>query len=263
LSIGLQSFNNQELLWMNRAHTANQSEACIKAAQDAGFENITIDLMYGSKFQTLKSWEETLLKAIHLNIPHISSYNLTVEAKTALGASVKKGVEPEIDEEKSTDQFLLMMDILEKNGFIHYEISNFGKEGFFAVHNSNYWKGCNYLGIGPSAHSYNGLARQWNVANNNAYLNSINDGQRYGPHFETEVLTPSNKYNEYVLTGLRTIWGCDANFIEKNFGKSFADQFKTKIKNYMPEKVEEKNSVFTLTKKGKLLADKIAMELFV
>lgn len=260
LSIGLQSFNEDELKWMNRAHTAIESENCIRDAQAAGFNNISIDLIYGSKFQTLQSWEETLQKAIDLNVQHISSYNLTVENKTALGHAVKKGNEPLIDDEKSSKQFLMMIEALEKNGFIHYEISNFGKKGFFAVHNSNYWKGCHYLGIGPAAHSFNGVSRQWNINNNSAYINAIKNST---PFFETEILTVNNKYNEYVLTGLRTIWGCNLDHIKNNFSEVHADYFLNKIKKYLKGEVVENETIFTLTKKGKLLADKIAMELFI
>ncbi|MGZ3884840.1 MAG: radical SAM family heme chaperone HemW [Bacteroidia bacterium] len=260
LSIGLQSFNDAELKWMNRAHTAVQSVTCVRAAQEAGFDNISIDLMYGSKFQDITSWRRTLQQAIDLRVQHISSYNLTIEPKTALGLAAKKGLEPDIEEEKSAEQFLLMTDLLENDGFIHYEISNFGKDGYFAVHNSNYWKGCHYLGIGPSAHSFNGSGRQWNIANNNTYIHAL---KHRLPYFETEVLSDTNKYNEYVLTGLRTIWGCSLKYIESRFGKKMADHFATKIKVYMPDCISEQEAVFTLTKKGKLLADKIAMELFV
>jgi oxygen-independent coproporphyrinogen-3 oxidase len=260
LSVGLQSFNDDELKWMNRAHDAAQSESSIKLAQDKGFDNITIDLMYGSKFQDLKSWEQTLKKAIALNVQHISSYNLTVENKTALGVAVSKGLEPLIDEEKSSAAFLLMTELLEQNGFIHYEISNFGKEGFFAVHNSNYWKGSHYLGIGPSAHSYNGIERQWNIANNSIYINALKHNL---PYFEIENLSPENKYNEYVLTGLRTIWGCDLDFIKENFGEKFAEHFLSKLKLQKPEFYTQKENNYSLTKKGKLFADRIASELFI
>ena len=260
LSVGLQSFNDEELKWMNRAHDAGQSESCIKLAQDKGFENISIDLIYGSKFQTLQSWEQTLLKAIGLNVKHISSYNLTVEQKTALGIAVAKGLEPVVDDEKSSQQFLLMSEILEKNDFVHYEISNFAKQDFFAVHNSNYWKGCKYIGIGPSAHSFNGKERQWNIANNSSYANAV----KYNlPHFEIEHLSLENKYNEYILTGLRTIWGCDLNFIKEKFGEKFSEHFLFKLKLQNSEFYTQNQNNFRLTKKGKLFADKIAMELFV
>lgn len=260
LSIGLQSFDDAELKWMNRLHSAAQSEASVKLAQDLGFENITIDLIYGSRFQTLKSWEHTLQKAVALDVKHISSYNLTVEEETELGYKVNKGTEEKIDEEKSAAQFNMMTDILSQNGFDHYEISNFGKEGFYAVHNSNYWKGAKYLGIGPSAHSYNENIRQWNLANNAVYVKNINEGKEF---FETENLTAQNRYNEYVMTGLRTKWGCDLDFIKQEFGEEFARHFSEKSQNYIPDTIQKQNSIYTLTKKGKLLADKIAMELFM
>jgi oxygen-independent coproporphyrinogen-3 oxidase len=259
LSIGLQSFNDEELKWMNRVHTAVESEACVNLAQEEGFENITIDLIYGSKFQKLESWKQTLQKAVDLNVQHISSYNLTIEQKTALGVNHKKGKEPAVDDEKSSEQFLTMIDFLETNGYEHYEISNFAKPGFIAVHNSNYWKGKTYLGLGPSAHSFNGSTRQWNVANNTRYTKDIEES---GIYFETEQLTPANKYNEYVLTGLRTKWGCNINYIEKNLGKSFAQHFLTEINKQAKDLIAISNTNYSLSKKGRLLADKIAMELF-
>ncbi len=260
LSIGLQSFNEQELEWMNRAHNAEQSVQCVKEAQDAGFENITIDLIYGSKFQTVHDWEKTLEKAVELNVQHISAYNLTVEKKTALGVAVDRKEETPIDEEKSSKQFLLMIDLLQANGFVHYEISNFAKPNFESKHNSNYWKGEYYLGIGPSAHSYNGHSRQWNVSNNAVYTKGINHKE---PVFEMEVLSPADKYNEYILTSLRTIWGCDKNQMLKLFGESYEKHFEKEIQSYFPKYVSETNGVFVLTREGKLLADKIASALFV
>jgi oxygen-independent coproporphyrinogen III oxidase len=260
LSIGLQSFDDAELKWMNRAHTASDSAACVKRAQDSGFDNITIDLIYGSKFQTLKSWEHTLQKAVDLNVQHISSYNLTVEQKTALGNAVDKGKEIAVDDEKSSEEFLFMVDYLEARGFEQYEISNFAKPGFESKHNSNYWKGRHYIGIGPSAHSFNGLTRQWNISNNATYISAINSGQNY---FETELLSTQNKFNEYLLTGLRTKWGCDLNYIRKMFGEDYVKHFTEKVLAYMPEMMRENKSVFTLTKKGKLFADRIASELFI
>jgi oxygen-independent coproporphyrinogen-3 oxidase len=260
LSVGLQSFDDAELKWMNRAHNAKESEECIKRAQDKGFDNITIDLIYGSKFQTPKSWELTLQKAIELNVQHISAYNLTVEEKTALGNAVNKGIELATDDEKSSEEFLFMIDFLEANGFEHYEISNFAKEGFESKHNSNYWKGHHYLGIGPSAHSFNGLTRQWNISNNNVYVKEVNAN---GSYFETELLSTQNRFNEYVLTGLRTKWGCDVKMIEKLFGEKYLNHFKTEIEKYIPEFAISNEQIFTLTKKGRLFADKIAMEMFV
>ncbi len=258
LSIGLQSFNNAELKWMNRAHTAEESFKCVKMAQDAGFDNISIDLIYGSKFQTLSDWHKTLDTAIALNTSHISSYNLTIESKTALGVNYKRGKEPGVNEDLSSKQFLLMIEKFSNAGFLHYEISNFAKPDFLAVHNSNYWLQKPYLGIGPSAHSFNGKSRQWNVKNNSLYIKALNEG---GTYFEKEELSTRDAYNEYVLTRLRTIWGCDVKEIEKKFGEKFLSYFK----NGCEEKREfliETNGVYTLNESGKLQADGIASDLF-
>jgi oxygen-independent coproporphyrinogen-3 oxidase len=261
LSIGLQSFNEEELIWMNRAHTAKESESSVKRAQDRGFENITIDLIYGSKFSNLANWKKTLDKAIALQIPHISSYNLTIEEKTKLGHDFKIKKEVAIDDEKSSELFLEMIDRLEKNNFIHYEISNFGKEGFFSKHNSNYWKGEHYLGLGPSAHSFDGKSRQWNVSNNNLYIKYIDE--RSNTYFEKEILTETERFNEYILTSLRTIWGIDLNYLKTNFNSDFVINFSLQIQEYISqETVIVKDNAYTLTEKGKLLADKIASELF-
>jgi len=259
LSIGLQSFNDEELKWMNRAHNAKESEACVKMAQDKGFENITIDLIYGSKFQTLKSWENTLRKAVQLNTKHISSYNLTIEKKTTLGSKHHKGLEPSVNEDLSSKQFLMMIEILKEKDFIHYEISNFGKENFFAVHNSNYWLGHQYIGVGPSAHSYNGNERQWNIKNNQLYVDKINKEEIF---YETEILSPKNKFNEYVLTRLRTIRGCDIIEMEKLFGKENVLRFVKKI-NSKKQFVIEKKGIYTLNDSGKLYSDGIAADLFI
>lgn len=261
LSIGLQSFDEEELVWMNRAHTAKESESSVKRAQDRGFENITIDLIYGSKFSNLTNWKKTLDKAIALNVPHISSYNLTIEEKTKLGHDFKVKKEIAIDDEKSSELFLEMIDRLEKNNFIHYEISNFGKEGFFSKHNSNYWKGEHYIGLGPSAHSFDGASRQWNVSNNNSYIKHIEE--KSNNYFEKEILTETERFNEYILTSLRTIWGIDLNYLKTNFNSDFVKTFSNQIQKYIKqETVLIKDSTYTLTEKGKLLADKIASELF-
>lgn len=258
LSIGLQSFNNEELKWMNRAHNAQESESSVKLAQDSGFNNITIDLIYGSKFQTLNSWEFTLQKAVNLNTQHISAYNLTIEQQTVLGIKLKKGIEPQVNDEVSSKQFLLMSDYLTNNEFIHYEISNFSKKNFFAVHNSNYWLGGLYTGIGPSAHSFNGSERQWNIRSNAAYIKNI----ATNTYFEVETLSVENKYNEYILTRLRTIWGCDINEIERNFGKPFSEHF-IQIAQSKKEFIHEIKGVFSLNTQGRLIADHISAELFV
>lgn len=261
LSIGLQSFDEEELIWMNRAHTAKESESSVKRAQDRGFENITIDLIYGSKFSNLTSWKKTLDKAIALQVPHISSYNLTIEEKTKLGHDFKVKKEAAIDDEKSSEMFLEMIDRLEKNEFIHYEISNFGKEGFFSKHNSNYWKGEHYLGLGPSAHSFDGTSRQWNVSNNNLYIKYLEEKSE--AYFEKEILTETERFNEYILTSLRTIWGINLDYLKTNFSSDFVNNFLNQIQEYIKqETVVVKDKTYTLTEKGKLLADKIASELF-
>jgi oxygen-independent coproporphyrinogen-3 oxidase len=262
LSIGLQSFDDEELIWMNRAHTAKESESSVKRAQDRGFENITIDLIYGSKFSNLANWKKTLDKAIALDVKHISSYNLTIEEKTKLGHDFKLKKEVAIDDEKSSELFLEMINRLEKNNFIHYEISNFGKEGFFSLHNSNYWKGEHYLGLGPSAHSFDGVSRQWNVSNNNNYIKQISEKNE--SYFEKEILTENERFNEYILTSLRTIWGIDLNYLSANFNTEFVKHYLNQIEKYIKqETVVINNTTYTLTEKGKLFADKIASELFI
>jgi len=259
LSVGVQSFNNEELKWMNRTHTAEESTSSVKMAQDVGFDNISIDLIYGSKFQTLLSWEDTLKKAVALGTQHISSYNLTIESKTVLGLKNKRGQEPSVNDELSSKQFLMMQGRLEAAGFVQYEISNFGKPGHFAVHNSNYWLQKNYLGLGPSAHSFDGLSRQWNLKNNAAYVKAIDDSTDF---FEKEQLSISDRYNEYVLTRLRTIWGCDPSEIKKLFGQKIFEHFDTQIKLFA-HFIELNNNSIVLNKEGQLKADGIASDLFL
>lgn len=259
LSIGLQSFIDEELKWMNRAHTAAESLTSVKMSQDAGFSNITIDLIYGSKFQDMNTWEKTLKQAVDLKTNHISSYNLTIENKTVLGNKYSRGLEPAVSDELSSKQFILMTEYLKKNGFVHYEISNFGREGAFAVHNSNYWLGHHYLGVGPSAHSYNGSSRQWNIGNNNTYIKSLENNSQY---FQTEQLEVKDLYNEYVLTRLRTIWGCDIKEIKEKFGLSVATHFLSSIEKFS-ELVVVTDNIYTLNNAGKLQADGIAADLFI
>jgi oxygen-independent coproporphyrinogen III oxidase len=259
LSIGLQSFNDEELKWMNRAHNARQSESSVKMAQDAGFGNLTIDLIYGSRFQTSESWERTVSKAVSLGTAHISAYNLTIEKKTALGIQHSRGKEPAVDDQLSGSQFLLMRDLLQDNGFSHYEISNFAKEGFIARHNSNYWLGQPYLGIGPSAHSFDGINRQWNVSNNGVYTRALEKG---APYFELELLTPRNRYNEYILTRLRTIWGCDMEEMQRLFGEETLMHFNAQLKKHQSFIIQDSNIV-RLNRNGLLRADGIASDLFL
>jgi len=259
LSIGLQSFNGDELRWMNRAHTAEQSLSAIHLAQEKGFDNITIDLIYGSKFQSLKSWEETLEKVLSLNIQHISAYNLTVEERTRLGNAVSKGREPEVSDDLSSSQFLVLSDTLRRAGFSHYEISNFGRPGFESRHNSNYWRQKKYLGLGPSAHSCDGQSRQWNVRNNQIYVRALEQGRI---DFEKEDLSPRDLYNEYVMTRLRTTWGCDLSEIESRFGPLYLEKFMASVKEFESELIR-KDTVILLNDTARLRADGIASAFFI
>ena len=261
LSIGLQSFNEEELQWMNRSHTAIQAERCVKLAQDIGFSNISVDLIYGSKFQTEELWLENLNKVFQLKVQHLSAYNLTVENKTVLGHNVKIGKELETDESLSVHHFNSLLIHAEKNGFIQYEISNFCVEGYYSRHNSNYWKGSKYLGLGPSAHSFNINSRQWNISNNNAYINQLKKGKQ---PFELENLSSEQCYNEYVMTSLRTIWGVSRVEIKRRFGDVFLTHFNSTISSYIQsEDVIVNNEVYVLSNKGKLLADRIASDVFI
>ena len=259
LSIGVQSFFEADLQFMNRAHNATEAKTCIQNAQAIGFNNLTIDLIYGSPTTTNSHWEQNIQTVLDFEIPHISCYCLTVEPNTALEHFVKKGKAEAVDEEKAAQQFEILMKRLKTAGYEHYEISNFAKPDWHARHNSNYWLGATYLGIGPAAHSFNGTSRQWNVAHNAKYLQTI---QANEPAFEKEILSKEQQYNEYILTALRTKWGCDINRIAK-WGIDFKTHFKKISDNYIiGGLIQQKNNIFTLTDKGKLLADKIAMELF-
>jgi len=260
LSIGLQSFYNEDLKFLNRSHTSTQAEKAISDAQDSGLTNISIDLIYGIPTLTNPNWIYNINKAIDSGVQHISAYSLTVEPKTAYDLLIKKGKTIAPDEEKAIKQFEILMEIMQKNGYIHYEISNFCKQGFFSKHNSSYWKQEPYLGLGPSAHSYNQKSRQWNISSLTKYIQEIENGNI---PFESEDLSPVQKYNEYILTGLRTVWGINADEIKIKFGNNYHIHFLNSIQNYLNNKTVELNSGnYTLTFKGKLLADAIASELF-
>lgn len=261
LSIGVQSFNEEELKWMNRAHSSSQSIQSVENASRVGFKNISIDLIYGTKFQTPESWTETLDKAFQLPITHLSPYHLTIENKTTLGHRFKKGVEKEIEETISEKLFQILLEKAKQNNFIHYEISNFGKEGLFSRHNSSYWKGNFYLGIGPGAHSFNGMSRQWNISNNSLYIKGIEKNE---PAFESEFLTETEVFNEFILTGIRTIWGVNSKEIENKFGNKYYLHLQKKTKPYLEQNLLRiENEAIVLTEKGKLIADRIASELFL
>lgn len=261
LSIGVQSFFDEDLKWMNRAHSAAEAEGCIKKIQDAGFNILTIDLIYGLPTLSMAKWEKNLQMLAALNLPHFSSYCLTVEPKTALEKLIQKHKYASPDETQATLQFEYLMQWAQQNNFYHYEISNFATSNNYAIHNTNYWKGKHYLGIGPSAHSYNGFSRSRNVANNHYYIKAIENNM---PQMETETLTPANRFNEYIMTSLRTMWGADLNHIAKTFGENVLTHLLQKASN--PNKKEllllESNRM-VLTAKGKLFADAIAADLFI
>ena len=259
-SIGVQSFFEEDLRLMNRAHNAQEAEKSIKLTQDFGFENITIDLIYGSTTTTDEMWRKNLQKAIELDVPHISSYALTVEEKTVLDHQIKKGETKPIDDNRQNDQFQILVDTLTTNDFIQYEISNFGKENYFSHHNSNYWKGVPYIGIGPSAHSYNGKQRAWNIANNAKYIQSIN--QNILPD-EIEILNESDQFNEMIMIGLRTIYGIDLNRINSEFSQQLIDSFYQEINQLLEENlIEKQGNKIILKPEAKFFADGIASRLF-
>lgn len=259
-SIGIQSFFDEDLRLMNRAHNANEAVNSIKMVQDAGYENITIDLIYGGQTTTDEIWKKNLEIALGLQVPHISSYALTVEPKTILALQIEQSLVEDVDEFKQERQFKLLVETLKANDFIHYEISNFGKEGFFSQHNSNYWKGKSYLGVGPSAHSYDGKNRSWNLANNSLYVKNLPQNKLAN---EVEALSENDRFNELVMIRLRTIYGLDELEIKSNFPKDFYTDFLKEMKPHLEnETVEYSNGIYRITDKGKFLADGIASSLF-
>ncbi len=255
-SIGVQSFFDEDLQYMNRAHTASEADAAIKRVQDAGFDNITIDLIYGTPTMNDQRWLMNLEAAFRLQVPHISSYALTVETKTALENKIRKGNLKQVDENQSAAQFILLMKEMKRNGFEQYEISNFARDGKYAIHNSSYWSGQKYLGLGPSAHSYDGKSRRWNVANNIAYIEGVNNNDL---NFETEILTESQRINERIMTGLRTKWGVNVT----QLGLGIETLVLSNLKNVKPKYYTLQEGVLKLTDLGKLFADAISSELFI
>ncbi len=259
LSIGVQSFFDDDLEYLYRVHDGNQATLCIEESLLAGFSNITIDLIYGIPTLTVSKWKKNLDIFFSYNIPHLSSYSLTVEQKTALDVLIRKKKLSNINEQQSIEHFNILLEETSRHSYIHYEISNFAKQGFYSKHNSIYWLGDHYLGLGPSAHSYNGISRQWNVMNMKKYC----ENEPAGIVEEKEFLTKDQMYNEYVLTSLRTSWGCDIEHIENVFGKHFHDYFLSSIEQFVLEKkVTKRKNVYTLTNSGKLFADGISSALF-
>jgi oxygen-independent coproporphyrinogen III oxidase len=260
LSIGIQSFFEEDLKMMNRAHNAKEAKKCLEIAMKY-FDNISIDLIYGMPNMSNKKWLQNIEMALSYKIPHISSYALTVEPKTALHTFIQKGIIPQLDDEVAQEHFHLLVDKLEENGFIHYELSNFGKENYFSKNNSSYWLGKKYLGIGPSAHSYNGISRSWNVSNNSFYIKSIQENKLPS---ESETLSKTDRYNEYVMTGLRTIWGISLDRIENEFGKTYLDYLNQQAEKYIEDHLLFiDDNILRTTKNGKFLGDGIASDLFL
>ncbi|RZW45108.1 MAG: radical SAM family heme chaperone HemW [Flavobacteriaceae bacterium] len=259
LSIGIQSFFDEDLRFMNRAHNAQEAHETLEIAAK-NFNNISIDLIYGIPNSGMERWKENIKIALSYSVPHISSYALTVEPKTALASFIKKGLVSEIDEKEVEAQFLELIDVLEANDFLHYEISNFGKKGYFSKNNSAYWKGKNYIGIGPSAHSFIGKQRSWNIKNNSKYIQSIKTGELPS---ENEYLSLIDRYNEYIMTGLRTMWGVSLDHVETTFGKPFLEDLLSSAEHFIEEHLLYiDNDNLLVTKRGKFLCDGIASHLF-
>ena len=259
LSIGIQSFMEEELKYMNRAHNSEEALRCVELARKYEFEALSADLIYGSPVSTMESWKKNLKLLADLDIPHLSCYCLTVEEKTALAYQIKKGISKAPLEKDAADQFEYMIDFFKEHNYIQYEISNIAKEGHFAVHNSNYWKGISYLGLGPGAHSFNGKERQWNIANNALYIKNIENQIQY---FETEYLEPADRYNEYVMTGLRTIWGVEKKHL-KQFGSTFLNYFNQAVNPFIKSgDIIDNQQAFILSEAARLRADAIASDLF-
>ena len=266
LSIGIQTFDEATLRWMNRAHTATEAETCVRLAREAGFDNLSVDLIYGIPKRTESLWTADLQKVLRLNVPHISAYALTIEPNTAFGRWEKTGKLPPADENLAAEQFEELTTALTGDGdassyYEHYEISNFAKPGHYARHNTAYWQRRPYLGIGPSAHSYNGHSRQYNIANNRRYIAEIS--RRMLPA-TIETLTTADQVNEYLLTGLRTQWGCSIAELNSLLGDDFAQvQAHYLMTLYASGWLVRTDDRLQLTKAGKLFADRVAAALFV
>ena len=258
--MGIQSFLEDELKWMNRAHTATESLICIDKIKNAGYDNFSIDLIYGSPLLNDGEWKRNVELVIEKNIPHISCYALTVEPKTALDKMILLKKKENVDAEKQARQFLLLMQWMEEAGYEHYEISNFAKPGMRSKHNSSYWSGSTYYGFGPSAHSFNGKSRKWNIANNALYITSL---QKNIIPFEEEILTATQQLNEYIMTSLRTMEGLDLALVAEKFGNDAKMKLQAAGKKWEAgEKLKTENQKIILTKEGKLFADGIAADLF-
>ena len=260
LSIGIQSFFEEDLQLMNRAHNSAEAKKCLEEATQY-FDNISLDLIYGIPGMSNEKWKQNIETALSFGIPHISSYALTVEPKTALNKLIQTGKIAAPKDEVAQEHFAILVETLEANGFIHYELSNFGKENYFSKNNSAYWLGKKYIGIGPSAHSYDGISRSWNVSNNSIYLKSIQENKL--PN-EIEILSITDRYNEYVMTGLRTIWGVSLDRIKTEFGSEYLEYLNKQTQKFLDDDlVFIENNILKPTPKGKFLTDGIASDLFI
>ncbi len=261
LSIGIQSFADEDLQWMNRRHSASEAIYSIKLAQDAGFHNMNLDLIYGLPNLTTDRWKNNLDTFLSLQVPHLSAYHLTVEPKTVLGYYMRKGKMREIDEKDSIAHYNYLVETMKANDYLHYEISNFCTEGNYSKHNTNYWKQGTYLGLGPSAHSYNGHSRQWNVSVNSNYIEALENDQNY---FEIEHLTEHERFNDYLLTHLRTTWGANFEEIRSQFGIKYTNHLQKELEKYLHSPlITITNEAITLTDQGMFVSDRIISELFI
>jgi oxygen-independent coproporphyrinogen-3 oxidase len=261
MSVGIQSFDDEDLRYLGRRHDSRHAMQVLEDLKQTDFEKITLDLIYGMPTLTEEKWNKNLDIFFSTGITHLSAYALTVEPKTILGQRIEKGELQSVSEEETIRHYNILVERTKENGFEHYEISNFAKEGFRSQHNSIYWRDEKYLGLGPSAHSYDGKSRQWNISNLTKYIQLVGDAELF---YEKEILSTEDKFNEYVMTSLRTSWGCDIEKIERDYGKSYAHHFLKNIKKYLEngEMLKENNTYF-LSEEGKLFADGIAADLFL
>lgn len=261
LSIGIQSFHEDDLHYLNRVHSASRAVTVIQESFDAGFENLSIDLIYGIPTLSSDQWKKNLDKAFDLSIPHISAYSLTVEQGTALDVLIRKEKLAAPDEKAAIEHFHILLQKMKEHGYMHYEISNFCKPGYYSRHNCGYWNEESYLGLGPSAHSYNGHSRRWNVGSIIEYADLIRRNNKF---CETEELTPAQHFNEFIMVRLRTMWGCDGNQLREKFGDELAQSFSSRASKYIAAgKMFEKDGIYFLTDEGKLFADGIAGDFFI
>ena len=258
ISLGVQSWRDEDLKMLNRRHTEAQAEKALQETLDAGFENVSIDLIYGIPGMGLKEWEKNISKALKYDIEHLSAYHLNIEPGTVFGKMKEKGLIKEIDEEESTAEFNMLLKKTESAGFVQYEISNFSKPGYFSVHNSNYWKQVPYIGLGPSAHSFNGYSRQWNVSDIKKYIKQVTSDEQF---FEKEELDAKTRFNEYIMTSLRTMWGIDLDYVESTFEKEGYDYVINLSGKFIDYGLMRRNQTnLILTNQGKMISDNIISE---